>query len=104
MGSNIKLTIYRFTGWQGLFKIPESWCLECDLLVRATQQAIQAAYAEESAELTIRPWFPWFWRPLLWNRAWHAPILTVNGRLVSAGIVPPVEEIAEAIRKEGRHE
>lgn len=102
MAAKINLTLYRFTGWQGLFRIPESWCQECDLLVRATRQAMHSAGGEPSAELTIKPWFLWFWKPLLWNRAWHAPILTANGRLVSEGIVPPVEEIVAAIREAGR--
>ncbi len=91
-------TIYKFTGWQGLFKIPESWCRECDLLVRATERAIEAS--GQDFALQIRPWFLWFWKPLLSFGAWRAPILVVGRRLVSQGIVPEDAEIVEAIRAE----
>lgn len=101
VASKVQVVVYRFTGRQGLFKVPEGWCRECDLLIRSTERAIRSAKAEDKAELRVRPWFLWFWKPLLRNRAWHAPILTVNGRLVSQGIVPPVEDLATAIRMAG---
>ncbi|MCH8274900.1 MAG: hypothetical protein IH851_08920 [Armatimonadetes bacterium] len=95
----IELIVYRFAGWQGLFKIPERWCPECDLLIRASQKAIEQSGAPDRVKLIVRPWFLWFWKPLL-RGAWHAPILTVSGRVVSQGIVPPVEKIAGEIEKE----
>ena len=48
-------------------------------------------------KLTIRPWFPWFWQPLLVNLAWHAPILIVNGELISQGIVPKKETLIKVL-------
>lgn len=87
--------MYKFTGKQGLIKIPESWCRECDLLVRATERAIEAS--GEKVDFVIRPWFLWFWKPLFQLRAWHAPILEINGRLISQGIVPEDATIIEAI-------
>ena len=89
-------TIYKFTGWQGFFKIPESWCRECDLLVRATERAIEAS--GHDVEFKVKPWFLWFWRPLFRYGALKAPILVVGRRLVSQGIVPEDAEIVEAIR------
>ena len=89
------VTIYKFTGWQGLIKIPERWCRECDLLVRATERAIEAS--GQDVALKIRPWFLWFWKPLLQFGAWRAPILIVGQRLVAQGVVPEDAEIAEAI-------
>ena len=91
----MRIAIYRFTGWQGLFRIPDSWCPECDLLLHATQTAIAKAGADP-ATLVVRPWFLWFWKPLM-HGAVHAPILTVNGRPVSHGTVPPVDTIVAAI-------
>ena len=87
--------MYKFTGWQGLFKIPESWCRECDLLVRATEHAIKASGRD--VEFKVKPWFLWFWRPLLRFGAWKAPILVVGGTMVSQGIVPDEGTIAVAI-------
>ena len=91
------VTVYKFTGWQGLFKIPESWCRECDMLVRATERAIESS--EHHVDFQIKPWFLWFWKPLFQFRAWHAPILVVENRLVSQGIVPDDATIIEAIEK-----
>ena len=93
--SRLSITMYSFTGWQGLFKVPESWCRECDLLVRATERAIEAS--GHDVEFKVRPWFLWFWKPLFRYGAWKAPILVVGRRLVSQGIVPEDSEIVEAI-------
>lgn len=95
--STVRIVIYRFTGWQGFFRIPESWCRECDLLVRAAQRAIEAS--DPGIVIEVKPWFLWFWKPLLRHGAWKAPILIVDGRLVSQGIVPPDAEIEKAIQK-----
>lgn len=92
--ARLQATIYRFTGWQGLFKIPESWCRECDLLIRATERV--AAECDATIEVEIRPWFLWFWKPLFRFGAWKAPILVVNGEMISQGIVPDDGKIANA--------
>lgn len=97
----VRVIIYCFTGWQGLFKVPESWCRECDLLIRAAQKAIRESEHSERIELLMRPCFLWMWKPLLTHRAWHAPILTVNGQLVSQGVVPIASEIGKAIQAAG---
>ena len=94
----MEIVIYKFTGWQWLFKIPESWCRECDLLVRATEKAMTSAGGNPDS-LIILPWFLWFWKPLA-HGGFHPPILTINGRIISQGIVPSVEEITSAIRCE----
>lgn len=100
-GRAVEIVIYRFTGWQGLFKIPNSWCRECDLLLRATERAVRAAKAERWTRIIVRPWFLWFWKPLILNGACHAPILTVNGHLVSQGVVPAESAIVSAISESG---
>jgi hypothetical protein len=94
-GENVKITLYKFTGWQGILKIPESWCRECDLLVRATERAIESS--GRTADFNVKPWFLWFWKPLFQHKAMHAPILVVDGKLVSQGIVPADSEIESAI-------
>jgi len=95
----IKVIIYKYTGPQGLFTIPESWCEECDLLVRAVKGEIEESGAK--AELTIRPWFLWMAVPFFRHFGWHAPILVVNGRMVSQGIVAKREDIRRALQDAG---
>lgn len=93
----INVTIYRFTGKQGFFSIPKKWCEECDLLVALTKSTIREQGLENQAKLTIKPWWLWFWQPLLSYLAWHAPILIINGKLVSQGIVPPKKALVGAL-------
>lgn len=91
------ITIYRFTGNQGLFRVPKKWCEECDLLVDLVKKTIKELGIEDKTQLTIKPWFLWFWQPLFTNLAWHAPILIINGKLVSQGILPDKKTITQAL-------
>jgi len=51
----------------------------------------------DKVSVKIRPWFPWAWLPLLRHGAWHAPILIINGELVSQGIVPKKSQIIDSL-------
>ncbi len=96
----IRVVLYKYTGPQGLFTIPESWCRECDLLVRATERAIAESGLE--VDFRIRPWFLWMAVPFLRHFGWHAPILVVGGRMVSQGIVAKESAILEALQRAAR--
>ncbi|MBI1744229.1 hypothetical protein HYR54_14340 [Candidatus Acetothermia bacterium] len=91
----IRVTIYRFTGKQGFFTIPERYCEECDLTIAVTRDVLQELN-ESRFELVIKPWFLYFWEPL-WRGGWHAPIVTINGRIFSQGVVPKKDEIKTAL-------
>jgi len=91
----MRVTIYRFTGKQGFFTIPERYCEECDLTIAATRDVLQELN-ESRFELVIKPWFLYFWEPL-WRGGWHAPIVTIDGRIFSQGIVPKKAEIKAAL-------
>lgn len=84
----VEVTIYRFTGSQGFFLVPKKWCEECDLLIATVKKTINELGIETKTQLTVKPWFLWWWQPLLTHFAWHAPILIINGKLISQGIVP----------------
>lgn len=93
----INITIYRLTGSQGFFSIPKNWCEECDLLVVLVKKTISELRFESKTQLTIKPWFLWWWQPFLINLAWYAPILIVNGKLISQGILPSKEALIKAL-------
>lgn len=93
----INITIYRFTGSQGFFSIPKNWCEECDLLVALVKKTINELGIESKTQLTIKPWFLWWWQPLSTNLARHAPILIINGSLISQGIVPEKKVLTKAL-------
>lgn len=94
---DFEITIYRFTGSQGLFSIPKKWCLECDLLISTVKKTIAQLGIEDKTKLEIKPWFPWFWQPLITHLAWHAPILLINGELISQGVVPDKLTLIQAL-------
>lgn len=91
------ITIYRFTGNQGLFSVPKKWCEECDLLVEMVKKTISELGIEDKTRLSIKPWFLWWWQPLFFYFVWHTPILIINGRLISQGIVPNKETLIKAL-------
>ena len=92
------IIIYRFAGRQGFFSIPEKWCEECDLLIHLVKSILKEKQLEESTNLVIRPWFLWFWLPLLKFGTLHAPILVVNGNIVSKGVVPKKEDVLKYLK------
>lgn len=94
----IRITIYRFSGKQGLFIIPKDWCRECDLLIDMVQGIVKELGIRERVDIKIRPWFLWAGFVLLRYFAWHAPMLTINGKLISQGIVPERERVADALK------
>lgn len=94
---DFEITIYRFTGSQGFFSIPKAWCEECDLLVAIVKKTVAQLGIEDKTKLEVKPWFLWFWQPILTHFAWHAPILVINGKLVSQGIVPDKLTLIQAL-------
>lgn len=90
-----EVIVYRITGRQGIIEIPHRYCEECDLTVQVVRGVIDKLDSR-AITLTIRPWLLWFWKPLL-RGGWHAPIVSVNGRIISQGIVPSNEALLNAI-------
>lgn len=94
----INITIYRFTGRQGFFKVPKKWCEECDLLVATVKQTVEELGLENQTKLKVKPWFLWWWQPLFLRFAWHAPIFVVNGKLISQGKIPNKETLVKTLQ------
>lgn len=77
--------------------MPKKWCEECDLLVAMVKKIVNELGIENKTQLTLKPWFLWWWQPLFLNFAWHAPILVINRKLISQGIVPEKETLLKAL-------
>lgn len=81
--SPVKITLYRWAGAWGPFKVKIP-CGECAL----TKDVIQDTMANELAgipvELDIREWLSEWWKPLM-KGGWHAPIVMVEGKVISQG-------------------
>lgn len=94
----IQIIIYPMTGRQGLFTIPESWCEECDLVITLVKETIKELHMGDRVNIKIHPWFLWGWLPFFRYFAWDPPILIINGKLISQGIVPRSEQVIGAIQ------
>ena len=92
----IEVVIYPITGRQGFFNVPHTWCEECDLTIQ-TLKTVLADLKDDQIGLRVLPWMLYWWKPL-WRGGWHAPILTVNGRIITQGVVPSKPQVVQAIR------
>ena len=87
------VTVYPITGRQLFFRVPHSWCEECNLSVRAVQRV---AGDLEHVEVRIKPWFNHLWSALR-RGGWHTPVITIDGEIFSQGIVPDEAELRAAL-------
>ena len=54
---------------------------------------------QNNVTLIIRPWWLWWWLPLVRYGSWQAPQLVINGKLISAGIVPARQVVERALER-----
>ncbi len=90
-----EIEIYVVTGLHGFFRIPESFCKECNLFYQAAKRA--AEEAEGEVEIEVKSYWTRFLRPLL-KGGYHAPVILVDGKKVSQGYdVPDKEELLDKL-------
>ena len=82
-GSAVKLVLYRWAGAWGPFKVSIP-CGECSLTLDVTQDTLETELAGIPVEVEVREWLTEWWRPLP-KGGWHAPIVMVEGKVVSQG-------------------
>lgn len=90
------IIVYRITGQQGIFRVPDWVCRECDLTVGAVSQAIQEAGLSDETILDVRPWLTHLgeaWRA----GAHHPPAVLIDGALYSQEVVPDVKELRDRL-------
>lgn len=95
--SPVSVVVYRITGRQLFFTVPNRVCEECDLTVAIVRQAVEHVGVAD-ARLTVKPWLNSLLEPLI-RGGWHPPIVTVNGRVITQGIVPSKLAVEDAILK-----
>ena len=83
MTTPIRVTVYRWAGAWGPFTVSIP-CGECAL----TGDIITDTFANElkgiPVKLEMRDWLSHWWKPLP-KGGWHAPIVMVDGRIISQG-------------------
>jgi hypothetical protein len=92
------VTIYYITGKQlGPLSVPERWCEECDLTVRAVQSALREADPDSTLTFVSKPWMSHA-IPALLKGGWHPPVVVIGGKVHSQGIVPKREGLVSRLR------
>jgi glutaredoxin len=93
----VKLTLYRYAGKFLFFRI-KNRCQECDITYVILQRLMAEQLHGKPVSLEIVPWLDNFWK-VIWRGGWHAPILTVNGKVFSQGKVPDIPKLLSTIGK-----
>lgn len=93
-----KVVVYPITGRQLPFlSIPHGWCKECELTARAVRKV--AHDLDGRVDVEIRPWLRHAFE-VLSKGGWHAPVVTIDGRLFSQGVVPDQARLKAALLEE----
>src|SRR5690349_6957457 len=85
----IEITIYRISGKQFFFSVPNAVCEECELTVRQVKNVLRELGLEGDPriKLTVKPWVEYMDEALA-KGAWHPPVLMINRQIFSQGVVP----------------
>jgi len=95
---NIDIIIYKMTGRQLFFNVPEKICEECDLSI-AMVKNVAKRMKGININIEVKQWFNNL-LPVLLKGGWHPPVVMVNGKIFSQGIVPDAEKLESKIRQE----
>ncbi|KAA3654604.1 MAG: glutaredoxin [Proteobacteria bacterium] len=82
-GRAVQVVVYRWAGAWGPFKVRIP-CGECALTRDVIADTLEHELAGVAVDLTVRDWLSEWWRPLA-RGGWHAPIVMVEGKVVSQG-------------------
>ncbi|MCP4433529.1 MAG: glutaredoxin [Gammaproteobacteria bacterium] len=79
----VNILVYRWAGSWGPFKVSIP-CGECALTHDVISDTIDNELAGIPVQVTTLDWLDHWWKPLL-KGGWHAPIVLVEGRVISQG-------------------
>lgn len=80
----VNITVFRWAGAWGPFKVKIP-CGECALTQDVIQDTLNTELPDVPVKLEIREWLSEWWKPLL-KGGWHAPIVMVEGKVISQGL------------------
>ena len=83
MSDPITITVFRWAGAWGPFKVNIP-CGECSLTRDIIHDCMETDLAGIDVTLDLRDWLSEWWKPLP-KGGWHAPIVLVNGKVISQG-------------------
>lgn len=95
----VLIEIYKWEGEFFPFKIKKK-CGECSLSTNIIKSVINETSKKGiSVELIEKPWLN-NWYKVIHKGGWHAPIVLVNGKILSQGIVVSKEKLLDRVYEE----
>ncbi len=91
----INITIYKWAGQWGPFKVKIP-CGECALTADIVTDVVKTDIGNIEVQIDTYDWLSHWWKPLPAG-GWHAPIVMVEGRIVSQGVALNRGVLLEAI-------
>lgn len=93
----VDVKIYVVTGRHGTIRIPERFCRECNLYVRAADAAAEGV--DVPVDVHVYSWWTRFLGALR-HGGYHPPVMVVGGEKLCQGhTVPSSEDVIEAIER-----
>jgi hypothetical protein len=94
----LEITIYPIAGKQLWFHVPDSFCRECDLTIHMVEKVVGDVDDPSLVRVWIRPWLRHL-PEAIWRGGWHPPVVSINGKLFSQGVVPDAEALRQEIEE-----
>jgi glutaredoxin len=91
----VEIIFYRWPGAWGPFRIKIP-CGECSLTKDVIRDTLHSELADIPVTLHLHDWLTEWWRPLR-KGGWHAPIVMVEGSVISQGIALNRGVLTEAV-------
>jgi hypothetical protein len=92
----VKVTLYTLTGRQlYFFQVNPAYCRECDMTVHVVEKALSQMNGV-NVRFEVKPWLTYA-ASSIFRGGYHPPVLIVDTKLVSQGVVPKTDEVKHAV-------
>jgi len=91
----VEVIDYKWMGKWGPFKI-KTKCSECDFNTALIKDMMNKEFKGRGITFEIKPWLD-NWFKVILRGGWHAPVITVNGKVYAQGIVIKRKEFAKYV-------
>lgn len=95
--NTVNITMYRWAGSKFGITIKNK-CEECEINTGILEDMKQNEFLAKPVKTEIKPWLTHLWESL-WHGGWHAPVIVVNGKLFSQGVVIDRNKLVQLVFK-----
>lgn len=94
----VRVTLYKYEGKKWFFRIKDI-CEECETTEAFLKNLVKTKQFKNKVDLRVYPWLDNIFNLLL-KGGWHAPIVMINNKVFSQGIIPDYRNFKQAVYKE----